>query len=351
MDQLNASLDLWLARLAPTIDDELYVFVRAEAESPRGEALAIVRESFAIVREPSALTLVVAEGAALEAGLEPLLRCRRIDPGVDTPLEGVGFLAAIASALAGEEIALNPIAGAQRDHLFVATADATRAKAALEALAREARARLASSADVEAILSLWFGKMTDSFADTETRRRWFNSTPELDAEIAQRFGPLLERAAAGRLSSWLTTARGALAYILVTDQFSRQIHRGTARAFASDPLARAAAHAAVAKRFDLDLPFDARAFVYMPFMHSESIEDQRMSVRLFAALTDATLTEDRYFEGSLRAAQEHHDLIERFGRFPHRNSALGRASTEAEMAYLEHVSGFGQRVSRSRSEI
>ena len=359
MSQLNASLDQWLARLAPTIDAEHYVFARADEEQLGDEAFrAILTECFAIVRErprdlrerprdlprPAALTLVVSAHAAQAAELVPLLHCRRIDPGVDTPLDGVGFLAAIARVLAAEGIALNPIAGAARDHLFVATADAARAKTALEALAREARSRLESSSEIEAILAFWFGQPVDGFADAATRRRWFNSTPEIDAEIARRFGPLLERASAGGLAAWLTTARGALAYILVTDQFSRQVHRGTARAFATDPLARAAARTAVANRFDLDLPFDARAFVYMPFMHSESIEDQRTSLRLFAALSDATQRDDR-FASSLDAAREHHDLIERFGRFPHRNAALDRASTEAEIAHLRHASGFGQSAS------
>lgn len=339
MNQLNAPLDALLARLAPTLDDVRFVFARADASSPDVEA-------FAVVREPTGLTLVIDELVAAAAGLEPLLRCRRIDTGVDTPLEGVGFLAAIAHALAAESIALNPIAGAARDHLFVSAGDAERAKSVLERLAREARARIESSRDVEDVLAFWFGTTVDGFSDAATRRRWFNSTPEIDADIARRFGHLLERARTGSLSSWLAAPRGALAYILVTDQFSRQVHRGTARAFASDTLALAAARAAVANRFDFELPLDARAFVYMPFMHSEAREDQRTSLRLFAALAEAAPRGDDHFAASLRSAHEHHDLIERFGRFPHRNAPLGRGTTTAEAAYLDTASGFGQKISR-----
>ena len=337
MDQLNALLDTLLARLAPTIDAEPYVFARAAIVPPGVEP-------FATVREPTGLTLVVAERAALAAGLAPLQRCRRIDPGVDTPLAGVGFLAAIANALAHKSIALNPIAAADRDHFFVADDDAEKARRALEALARDARTRLACAKDIDAVLAYWFGTMVDGFSDDATRRRWFKATPEIDAEIARRFGPLIDAAHAGSLATWTATPRGALAFIVVTDQFSRQVHRGTARAFASDPLALAAARDCIAQRFDLELPLDARAFVYMPFMHSERSDDQRMSLRLFAALADA-MPAHRSDE-SLDSAREHHDLIERFGRFPHRNAVLGRVSTDAEVAYLQSATGFGQNVSR-----
>jgi len=198
---------------------------------------------------------------------------------------------------------------------------------------------------IESVLDYWFGTLTEGFASSHRRERWFPPGPEVDADIAKRFGHLIERAAASDLEEWSNTARGSLAYVLVTDQFPRQVYRGTARAFATDPLALRAAGVAIDAGHDRTLAFDERAFLYLPFEHSERLSDQARSVQLFTALRDDTPQGRRHLTGDyLRHARIHQDLIERFGRFPHRNAALGRSSTPEEVSYLQTASGFGQRI-------
>jgi len=196
----------------------------------------------------------------------------------------------------------------------------------------------------EAVLDYWFGTITDGFAPEERRQRWCAPSPDVDAEIATRFEGLIEQAAVGALDHWTATARGALAFVLVTDQFPRQVYRGTARAFATDALALAVARAAVEAGFDRRLAFDERAFVYLPFEHAESAAAQAESVRLFTALRDDTPRGRRHLTGDyLHHAHVHRDLIARFGRFPHRNAVLDRPSTPEEVDYLRTATGFGQR--------
>ena len=170
------------------------------------------------------------------------------------------------------------------------------------------------------VLAFWFGE-----AGPE---RWFAADPAFDSVVASRLGAAHERAAAGALDSWRADPKGCLALILLLDQAPRNMFRGAARAFASDAQARAAADGAVRRRFDRDPAFDdaRRQFFYMPFMHSEDIADQNRCI----ALAEARLT------GSDAAdyARRHRAVIARFGRFPHRNAALGRAGTPAETAWL-----------------
>ena len=160
--------------------------------------------------------------------------------------------------------------------------------------------------------------------------RWFRKDAVFDAAIRERFGAWCVAARTGGLDDWEETPEGALALLLLLDQFPRNLHRGTAQAFAADARSRAVAGAAIARGFDLRVDPALRAFVYMPFMHSENAGDQNRCVSLCAAHAPANLP----------YAREHRDIVLRFGRFPHRNEALGRRSTPAEQAYLAG-GGFG----------
>lgn len=163
---------------------------------------------------------------------------------------------------------------------------------------------------------------------------WFKSTDEVDRTLATRFGHLPDAAAEGSLDTWLDDPKTCLAYIIATDQIPRNIHRGTAKAFAYDPLARAAAGRAIARGYDNSFSTDEKLFCYLPFEHSEDVGDQRRSITL-----TATLGNETYLEHAIK----HKDIIERFGRFPHRNEVLGRESTSEETAMLEDpANSFGQ---------
>jgi uncharacterized protein (DUF924 family) len=155
--------------------------------------------------------------------------------------------------------------------------------------------------------------------------KWFAQNEDFDQAIRSRFLPAYEAAANGALAAWEGSANGALALLLLLDQFPRNMFRGTARAFATDALARAAADRALGRGFDRATEPVLRSFFYLPFMHSETLSDQDRSVHLYEALGDAE---------PLRYAIEHRDVVQRFGRFPQRNRALGRAATVAEQAFL-----------------
>lgn len=168
--------------------------------------------------------------------------------------------------------------------------------------------------------------------------RWFGGDAGFDAEIRARFLTLQEAAAAGQLDDWAGTPLGALALCLVLDQFPRNLFRGTARAFATDPKARAVARAAIDQGFDVDpgIDNDHRLFFYLPFEHSEDLEDQRRSVALQRDRMTGPDVDPSYVD----YAQRHLAVIEQFGRFPHRNAILGRASTPEEEAHLAKHGGF-----------
>jgi len=155
--------------------------------------------------------------------------------------------------------------------------------------------------------------------------RWFNKDAAFDAEIRRRFLATYEVAAAGQLTAWEATAEGALALLILLDQFPRNMFRGSARAFAADPLARAIAAGALIRGFDAQAPANMRTFFYLPFEHSEDMADQERCIALYKAAGDAE---------NLKWAELHADIIRRFGRFPHRNEVLGRASTPEEQAFL-----------------
>jgi len=178
---------------------------------------------------------------------------------------------------------------------------------------------------VREVLEFWFADGPDAF-----RPAWFARDDAFDAEIRRRFGALLDPAREGALDGWAGTAEGALALLLVLDQFPRNLHRGTPLAFASDAKARAIARAAVLeRRLDLFLTPTQRVFLYLPFEHSEAMADQDLSVALFEGLRDSPTLHE-----AIAFAWKHRVVVARFGRFPHRNATLGRDSTPAELAYL-----------------
>jgi uncharacterized protein (DUF924 family) len=163
---------------------------------------------------------------------------------------------------------------------------------------------------------------------------WFKSEDALDETIRTRFADAWQGAMEGRYSLWLTYPSGTLAYVILTDQFPRNMFRGTARAFASDRVALAAAKSAVNRRWDLKIDAPARVLFYMPLEHSESLTDQDRAVRLICE----RLAEHRQLY--LIHALAHREVIRQFGRFPFRNAALGRATTQAEQAFLD-AGGYG----------
>ncbi len=156
-------------------------------------------------------------------------------------------------------------------------------------------------------------------------KRWFKKDIALDDEIRQRFLVAHEAAASGKLTEWEQSAEGALALLILLDQFPRNMFRGQARAFATDPLARAITSRAILNGFDGNMA-DMRTFFYLPFMHPEDLADQRRALVFYRVHGDAE---------SLKYAESHADIIGRFGRFPHRNAILGRVTTPKERAFLD----------------
>jgi uncharacterized protein (DUF924 family) len=181
----------------------------------------------------------------------------------------------------------------------------------------------------KALLDAWFGTQDDPERE-KPRGIWFKSTADFDAALRRDFLADYEAAAAGTLASWEASPEGALALVLLLDQIPRNIFRDTPRAYATDPAACAAADRALARGFDQMVPPVWRRFFYMPFHHSENIDDQRRSQALFD-----TQPRDPDRRGSLRRyGHPYIEVIERFGRFPHRNAILGRESTPTELAFL-----------------
>jgi uncharacterized protein (DUF924 family) len=194
----------------------------------------------------------------------------------------------------------------------------------------------------EEILAFWFGRATADAAAAQARSKlWFRATPAFDRELVQRFGALPDRIRAGEFDAWRLAPRTALARILALDQFPRNLHRGSARAFAYDAAALAAATDALERNHDEALhPLEA-VFVYLPFEHAEDAAMQARAVERFERLrARAPRALAALFDGYLDYAQRHARVIARFGRFPHRNDILGRPATAAELAYL---AGGGQR--------
>jgi uncharacterized protein (DUF924 family) len=175
------------------------------------------------------------------------------------------------------------------------------------------------------VLRFWFGEAADY---GKAHKRWFDKDSAFDAEVRKRFARLHDELARNR--AWLDSPRDCLARTLVLDQFPRHIHRGTARAFSSDAAALRAARHLVDEGWDRDLLPVERMFAYLPFQHSEALEDQERSCTLYEALKAFPETADSH-----RYALAHRGIIRRFGRFPHRNAALGRKSTPEEIEFLK----------------
>jgi uncharacterized protein (DUF924 family) len=185
------------------------------------------------------------------------------------------------------------------------------------------------------VLAFWFGP------SDAVDRRWFNGGAAFDREIAERFGATIDAALAGALDGWVSTTDGARALVVVLDQFTRNVFRGTPRAFAGDPRALRVASALVDAGVDGRLAPLARWFVYLPFEHAEDLALQQRSVALFERLAADSGAHAEALASALDYARRHRDVIDRFGRFPHRNAILGRASTADEVEFLRQPgSGF-----------
>ncbi|WP_157017924.1 DUF924 family protein [Mesorhizobium xinjiangense] len=176
------------------------------------------------------------------------------------------------------------------------------------------------------IIAYWFKELKPE--------DWFSGSAKLDEAIKARFLPVCLEVLAGNPDDHIDSPRSALAAILVLDQFTRNVYRGTAEAFSGDQSAIAICHIALERRYDEQLTPDERQFLYMPLQHSEILADQELSVKKYSDLGG---------EEAIRYAVEHRDIIARFGRFPHRNRALGRTSTPEELEFLEDHDGFGQK--------
>ncbi|MGB3494457.1 MAG: DUF924 family protein [Elainellaceae cyanobacterium] len=185
---------------------------------------------------------------------------------------------------------------------------------------------------ISSVLTFWFGDPSVENVSYGVRKNlWFRKDESTDREIRDRFFDTYERAGSGQLHDWRLTCEGRLALTIVCDQFPRNMFRGTAQAFATDPFARALVKEAIALGDDQALPAEQRVFLYMPLEHSENLDDQGKSVALFQALAEANPDLADTYDYALR----HQAVIARFGRFPHRNAALGRVSTAEEIEFLQ----------------
>lgn len=184
-------------------------------------------------------------------------------------------------------------------------------------------------AQAQNVLDFWF-LPPDKPGHSQSRMEWFRKDDGYDAQIRERFGALIDAAIGGGLREWEATPHGALARLIVLDQFTRNVYRGTPRAFAGDAQALALAVALTQAGQDRQLPPMLRAFVYLPFEHAEDLAMQARAVELFQLLSQA----QPGFESMLDYAQRHQEVIARFGRFPHRNAILDRPSTPEEAAFL-----------------
>lgn len=184
----------------------------------------------------------------------------------------------------------------------------------------------------QAILQFWFGEPGSEAASYNQRRKvWFGKQPEFDALICQQFQAVYKQAVVGELENWQQTPQGCLALIIVLDQFPRNMFRGTPQAFAADFQALRSAQFAIEQGFDHQLVPIQRIFMYLPFEHSEDLVQQQRSVELFHQLS----TEAPELADVHDYALRHQAVIQKFGRFPHRNVILGRESTAAELAFLQ----------------
>lgn len=195
------------------------------------------------------------------------------------------------------------------------------------------------SKQIDAIHQFWFGGLDDTgMCLRDNNALWFGASEQTDQTLRQRFGEDLEIARSGALDDWAKTDPGLIALIVLLDQFSRNIHRGTAAAFAGDARALSLAQRTIAGGHHQRLPAIQQVFLYLPLEHCEDAEVQEECVTLFEEL--AAITGNQQLASFTRYAVAHRDVIAQFGRFPHRNALLGRESTEKELIYLEKHGGF-----------
>ncbi|MFT5658065.1 MAG: hypothetical protein ACI9KN_001344 [Gammaproteobacteria bacterium] len=175
----------------------------------------------------------------------------------------------------------------------------------------------------QALVDFWFSQQTSQY--------WFNSTPEFDQQLRESYADLWQQAQLGELDNWRETAIGSLALVILLDQIPLNIFRGKPESFVTEAQSIIVARAAIDKGFDDELTQRQKSFLYMPFMHSENLQDQAFALAVF----DQPGLEDNF-----RFAKHHYALVEQFGRFPHRNEILGRQSSQAEIEYLNSKQAF-----------
>lgn len=194
------------------------------------------------------------------------------------------------------------------------------------------------------VLDFWFGDgLSLGWPSTNRSALWWGGGVTLDTQIQTQFGDLVEQALNSELRDWETQPDSLLALVIVLDQFTRNTHRGQARAFAGDARSQTLVGQAIAKQVDLQLPVAGRVFFYMPLMHSENLSLQNVCVHQFTQLhQQAPDALQEQVVGNIAFSRQHRDIIAQFGRFPHRNQALGRVNTPAEDEFLKTGPRFGQ---------
>jgi len=200
-------------------------------------------------------------------------------------------------------------------------------------------------ADIEGILAFWIGPAAHDPVESDKRSKiWYGGDKKTDQTIGSEFGAALKLAEAGELDNWAETIKGSLALIILLDQFSRNLYRGTAMAYKNDQKAVQLAQQATQTDQHLSLSLIERVFLYHPFHHSESLADQETAVRLFTLLlNDADQSWQKQMRSFADYAKGHRDIVKQFDRFPHRNQVLGRKNTDEENSYLEqNGKRFGQ---------
>ena len=197
---------------------------------------------------------------------------------------------------------------------------------------------------LKSIHFFWFGTLDGDLPEGAIMKKWFRSDTELDKEIKKKYAKAIKQASQGELDEWRDSAQGSVVLTILFDQFPRNIYRRTKRAFAYDKFAIKTAQETIGKGLDKEMHFVERLFCYLPFMHQEDEAMQYRGVTLFQRLVNQASGEQyQHAVFSLKIAREHLSIINRFGRFPHRNEALGRKSSEAEVKFLSNqVNRYGQ---------
>lgn len=192
------------------------------------------------------------------------------------------------------------------------------------------------NSEARKVLNFWFGEVKDNVAVPQKSSNWYKKDPKFDLEIKTHFEPLVKKAATSKLDHWLESPKEVLAFVILLDQFCRNLHRNSPKAFEHDEIALDATKNALERNYHQELFLIERQFLYMPLMHSEEISDQKKCCELFRELVNQSEGElNSFFKNALQYADRHKEIIERFGRFPHRNEVLGRKSTKEETEFLK----------------